>query len=258
MSTDLTGNNSESDDSKDSKDYLETGESLTNNKEEIIKFYTESQKETFEKEIQETQGLQQEKKKKVPLVYYPGLNLDFAKFENKGNNTTVRKTNYNKEQFAFHPKSTEENYVCYPTTSDWYYNGYSDGWYNYEQPQPPGSTSSVLPWIISSSLELQPPPPGTITSYFGMPPPGISIPSSDVEPPPPGTIPSFETDNSTEAMFFQSQEHFKVDKSSLLWKKDTSKTDSSEQQQQAFQNKNMNHNEISNVEDCVEDMDLSD
>ncbi|CAB4481663.1 uncharacterized protein OCT59_001945 [Rhizophagus irregularis] len=267
ISSDLTGNNSENDDSKDRENCLEIREGVTNNtKEELIKFYMESQKETFEKEIQGTQELQQEKKKKVPLVYYPGLNLDFAKFENR-TNVTVRKTNnYNdKEQFAFYTKNTKENYVCYPTTSGWYYNGYSD-WYSYEQPQPPGSTSNVPPWIISSNLELQPPPPGIITYSFGVPPPGIFTPSSDVQPPPPGTIPSLEADNSTskfEAMFIQSQEHYKVDKSSLLWKKDDSiisKTDSFKQQQRTLQNKNVNHrnNEISYDEDCVEDMDLSD
>ncbi|GES89315.1 hypothetical protein RCL_jg26950.t1 [Rhizophagus clarus] len=244
-SNDSTGNNSENDDSKDKIDYLEIKESLTNNTKE---------KDTFEKEFQGTQELQQEKKKKVPLVYYPGLNLDFVKFENKSNVNVIKTNNYNvEEQFALYPKNTEESYVYYPAISDLYYNGYSDEWYGYEQLQPSRNTNNVSPCIISSNLKLQPPPPGTITFNSGVPLSGISTSFSNMQPPPPGTVPSLETDNSTskiEAMFIQSQEHFKVDKPSLLWKNDNlviSKTDSSEQQHQN-----------DDFEDYVEDMDLSD
>lgn len=176
-----------------------------------------------------------------------------------------------KDNLHFIQKNTEENYVYYPTTSSWHYNGYSDEWYSYGQPQPPGSTFNVPSWIISSNLGLQVPPPGIFATSFGVPPfaPfGISTPSSDVQPPPPGITPSHEADSSIskiDVTFIQSQEHyFKADESSLLWKKDNSiisKTDSFEQQR-TFQNKSMNHrnDEISNVDDCVEeeDMDLSD
>ncbi|RIA81530.1 hypothetical protein C1645_744451 [Glomus cerebriforme] len=259
ISDNSTDNDSENDDSKDSS---ELGENISiNTKEEIIGLHAESQKETFEKGIQEIQESQQEKKKKVPLVYYPGLNLDFTKFENKTNNTLsepklnineMNRNYYGKEQFTLYPKNTEDYYQYYWTMPDWYYNGYSEnvnienGWYNYnyEQPQPPGTTPPV---IMTSSLEVQPPPPGTITSSFGMQPPhGTSTPSSKVQPPPPGITP------------------LKIaDKSSLPWQKNLiiPTTDSlSEQQQRASHGHKMKNDELSNVDffEDDNDMDLSD
>ena len=64
-----------------------------------------------------------------------------------------------------------------------------------------------------------------------------------------------------EAMLNHSQKHSIVDKSSLPWKDNSIvSTDSlSEQTFQDHQMKNVNqNNEISNVEDYVDDMDLSD
>ncbi len=236
----------DSDNSENEKDSSEMGENFTSNiKKDIIDSYAESQQETIKQEPQKTQEYQQEKKEKVPLVYYPGLNLDFSKLEDK-TNKTINKTNYDELNFNYYgekqsvwcPTNTEEYYQYYWTMSDWYYNGYSEngsiGWYNYEGLPPSETTSNIeqppLPGI-TSNLEIQPQPPGIMRSDLEMlSSPSWTIGSLETHPLPSGiSTPSFNL---------------------------------SEQIQQISKDQITNNNiEVSNVEDYLEDdndMDLSD